>query len=47
MFFILFQLSEYVAGLTEVHGVVQGNSIICDNYVLFSEEASNKFGKPP
>ncbi|KAK7500781.1 hypothetical protein BaRGS_00008025 [Batillaria attramentaria] len=36
-------LSEYVAGLTEVHGTVQGKSISCENFVLFSEEASEKF----
>ena len=39
-----FQLNEYVSGLTEVQGKVQGNSVICESYVLFSEEASNKFG---
>ena len=41
----LFQLNEYVSGLTEVHGKVQGNSVVCENYVLFSEEASSKFGR--
>ena len=41
----IFQLSDYVSGLTEVHGQVQGNSIVCDNYVIFSEESSNNFGE--
>ncbi|KAK7109430.1 replication protein A 14 kDa subunit-like [Littorina saxatilis] len=36
-------LSEYVSGLTEVHGRVQGNILQCENYVLFSEDAAGKF----
>ncbi|XP_076461169.1 replication protein A 14 kDa subunit-like [Babylonia areolata] len=36
-------LNEYVSGLVEVHGKVQGSSIACDNYVLFSEEAASSF----
>ncbi|KAL8570419.1 hypothetical protein ACOMHN_035837 [Nucella lapillus] len=36
-------LNEYVSGLVDVHGRVQGSSVACDNYVLFSEEASNSF----
>eukprot|EP00745_Piridium_sociabile_P041833 TRINITY_DN83402_c0_g1_i1.p1 TRINITY_DN83402_c0_g1~~TRINITY_DN83402_c0_g1_i1.p1 ORF type:complete len:123 (+),score=24.57 TRINITY_DN83402_c0_g1_i1:46-369(+) len=36
-------LNEYVSGLVEVHGRVQGSSIACENYILFSEEASNSF----
>ncbi|KAJ8313968.1 hypothetical protein KUTeg_008529, partial [Tegillarca granosa] len=37
-------LSEYVAGLTEVHGTVdQSNSIVCDNYIVFPQETSDSF----
>ncbi|XP_052800027.1 uncharacterized protein LOC128231358 isoform X2 [Mya arenaria] len=37
-------LSEYVAGLTEVHGQVDGrNSIQCQNYISFSDENSQSF----
>ncbi|ESO99787.1 hypothetical protein LOTGIDRAFT_238696 [Lottia gigantea] len=36
-------LNEYVAGLTEVHGTVNKNSIVCENYIVFSDEASGTF----
>ncbi|XP_046334804.1 replication protein A 14 kDa subunit-like [Haliotis rufescens] len=38
-------LTEYVAGLTEIHGKVdeRGSGIVCDHYVLFPEQASNTF----
>lgn len=37
-------LNEYVAGLTEVHGKVDGrNNIQCVNYITFPETASQTF----
>ncbi|XP_041365813.1 uncharacterized protein LOC121380873 [Gigantopelta aegis] len=37
-------LSEYVAGLTEVHGRVEnGTTVVCDNYIPFPEETSASF----
>ncbi|KAK6166618.1 hypothetical protein SNE40_023268 [Patella caerulea] len=36
-------LSEYVAGLTEIQGKVNKNTIQCENYVVFSDETSSSF----
>ncbi|XP_063413692.1 replication protein A 14 kDa subunit-like [Mytilus trossulus] len=37
-------VNEYVAGLTEVHGQVDGqNNILCQNYIVFPSETSDNF----
>ena len=39
------QLNDYVGGLAEVHGQVDGqNNILCNNYIVFPKEASDSFG---
>ena len=41
-----FQLNDYVGGLTEVHGQVDGqNNILCNNYIVFPKETSDSFSK--
>ena len=43
LFFL--QINDYVGGLTEVHGQVDGqNNILCNNYIVFPKEASDSFG---
>jgi hypothetical protein len=38
LFFL--QINDYVGGLTEVHGQVDGqNNILCNNYIVFPKEA--------
>ncbi|CAG2250286.1 unnamed protein product [Mytilus edulis] len=40
-------VNEYVAGLTEVHGQVDGqNNILCQNYIVFPSETSDNFASP-
>ena len=43
---LIFQLNEYLAGLTEVQGTVDNrNNLQCQNYITYDKEVSDSFSK--